>query len=295
MVYDRGWMATNPTKTARPAHLVVALGALGALAVGSGACRRATATVTTSVSAAPDGGDGCGGTRGVARGEAFRTASGRTFHVWTPTRYDGRTAYPLVIAYHGYGTDGRAFQSWFKMEDHVEDAAIVVYPNAKGGAWDLDGARDLDFFDAVVDAAAGAFCVDRARVHAFGFSFGAKMVHHLGCKRPGRLRAIAAGDGSWAADEGCGAVPVLVTHRTRDDDELLAWGRGAMTRWVGHNGCAKTTSAPDALGCVGYDGCAKPVVWCEDTFYDPTWKHTWNHTVREEHRDRVWAFFRDLR
>lgn len=271
------------------------LGAVAVALAAGPACRRASARATTSVQDAPDAGSGCGAARAPARGETFRTPGGRTFHVWTPTNYDPKVAHPLVVTYHGIGTDGLAFASWFKMEDHVEDAAIVVYPDANRGLWDLDGARDLDFFDALVDATSRAFCVDRARIHAFGFSYGAKMVHHLGCKRTGRLRAIAAGDGSWAAEEGCGSLPVLVTHRTRDDDELVGWGRGAMTRWLGHNGCAKTTTAPDALGCVAHDGCKKPVIWCEDTFYDATWPRDWNHTVREEHRDRVWRFFRDLR
>ena len=219
----------------------------------------------------------------------------RTFLEYVPAGYDPQKNYPVVLTLHGIGATGTDMSQYIEMQTYVAGGAIVEFPDGEGGSWDLSGAKDLDFFDALVDATSRAFCVDRARIHAFGFSYGAKMVHHLGCKRTGRLRAIAAGDGSWAAEEGCGSLPVLVTHRTRDDDELVGWGRGAMTRWLGHNGCAKTTTAPDALGCVAHDGCKKPVIWCEDTFYDATWPRDWNHTVREEHRDRVWRFFRDLR
>jgi polyhydroxybutyrate depolymerase len=240
---------------------------------------------------------GCGRTEDSPRGETLTTSSGRTIHVWGPRRYDPAKPYPVVVAFHGIGSNGRQFESWFKMEDFVGGEAFTVYPDAKR-IWDLDGAKDLDFFEAALDLLAGKYCVDRARVLAFGFSFGGKLVHHLGCKRSAKVKAIAVGDGSWHAEDACGRVPVLVTHRTRDHDELLPWGRDAARRWAEIDGCVKTSDVVDAAhGCVTYRGCTPSgaVTFCEDDDDNPTWPRAWHHTVREEYRALTWAWFQSVR
>lgn len=243
--------------------------------------------------AAPPGG-GCGTSARSPQGTSYTTRSGRTFHVWGPATYAADRRYPIVLTFHGWYANGRDFQKWFKMEEHVEGAAFTVYPDSKGPTWDLSGNQDLDFAADVVEALSNAYCIDRARVFALGFSFGGKLVHHLGCKRPGLVHAIAVGDGSWQQESGCGRMPVLVTHRTRDHDELIAWGKDASQRWAKLNGCSDTTEPTDAThGCVAYTGCAAPgsVTFCEDTHFDSAWPKDWNHTIREEYRSLTWKWF----
>jgi poly(3-hydroxybutyrate) depolymerase len=237
---------------------------------------------------------GCGLDAPAPRGTAYTTKSGRTFHVWGPSKYEVAQRYPVVLTFHGWYANGRDFQKWFKMEDHVDGAAFTVYPDSKGPTWDLAGNQDLDFAADIVDALAKAYCIDRTRVFALGFSFGGKLVHHLGCKRPGLVRAIAVGDGSWQEESGCRPMPVLVTHRTRDHDELIAWGREAAQRWAKLDGCSDAPEPTDAAhGCVAYRGCTAPgsVTFCEDTHFDSTWPKDWNHTIREEYRSLTWKWF----
>ncbi|HRH00275.1 MAG TPA: hypothetical protein PLR99_28725, partial [Polyangiaceae bacterium] len=226
------------------------------------------------------------------------SVGGRTFHVWTPSAYDGRRRLPVVVVFHGWYATGKAFQAWFKMEEHVRGEAIVVYPDAAGPMWSLVDERDTTFVAALLDDVTATYCADRARVLAFGFSFGGKFTHKLGCTSTNLVKAIAVGDGSLGGGlAGCGHLPVLVTHRTRDDDERFAWGKTAAEAWAGVNGCAKETDATDpAHGCVAYRGC-KPgalVTFCEDTYFNPSWPRDWNHTVREEYRDLTWAWFARL-
>ena len=244
--------------------------------------------------AAPDA-SACGAARKAVSGAPHVTPSGRTFHVWTPSSYDGSRALPLVFAVHGMGSDGRGFQKWFKMETHVDDAAIVVYPDSHKELWDIHGESDLQFFDAMLDGLAGAYCFDRARVFAIGFSYGGKMVHHLGCKRTARFKAISVGDGSWAdGAPKCGRLPVLVTHRTRDDDELFAWGKDAATKWAAVNGCTAEIEPTDVEhGCVAWKGCTPGagVTFCEDRFFDPKWPQSWNHTIRADYLKLTWRWF----
>jgi polyhydroxybutyrate depolymerase len=262
--------------------------------VGCGRCDRIpyAGPPTMLVPAGPDA-SVCGTAKSPVSGAPHITASGRTFHVWTPSTYDGSRALPVVVAVHGMGSDGRGFQHWFKMETHVEDSAIVVYPDSQKTLWDIHGDTDLQFFDTMLDGLAAGYCIDRTRVFAVGFSYGGKMVHHLGCKRTSRFKAISVGDGSWAdgAPSCAGRLPVLVTHRTRDDDELVAWGKDAATRWSKVNGCSTDTAPTDVEhGCVAWKDCAPgaTVTFCEDRWFDPKWPHDWNHTIRPDYLTLTW-------
>lgn len=253
----------------------------------------ATTPSSISADAAPST-PGCGTATSSPQGMSYTTKSGRTFHVWGPSKYEPARRYPVVLTFHGWYTNGRDFQKWFKMEDHVEGSAFTVYPDSKGPTWDLSGNQDLDFASDMVEALSNAYCIDRTRVFALGFSFGGKLVHHLGCKRPSLVRAISVGDGSWQQETGCRPIPVLVTHRTRDHDELVAWGREASQRWAKLEGCADAPEPSDLTkGCVAYRGCAPPgqVTFCEDTHFDSSWPKDWNHTIREEYRSLTWRWF----
>jgi poly(3-hydroxybutyrate) depolymerase len=239
---------------------------------------------------------GCGRAPPARRDTSYATRSGRTFHVWMPVGYDPTRAHPVVLAFHGWYTNGRDFESWFKMEDH-DEGAFTVYPDSDGAMWDLTGNRDLDFVADIVEAMSNAYCIDRAHVFALGFSYGGKFVHHLGCKRPALVRAISVGDGSWSHETGCAPMPVLVTHRTRDHDELIGWGKDAAERWAKIDGCSEATQPTDTdHGCASYGACTAPgsVTFCEDTHFDPTWPEEWNHTIREEYRSLTWTWFKSV-
>lgn len=204
-----------------------------------------------------------------------------------------------MLTLHGWNGNGKDFQQWFEMEKYVDDAAIVVYPTARSGVWDFHGDTDLDFMAEVLDQIADTYCVDRGRVLAFGFSFGAKMAQHLGCKRPDLVKAVAAGAGSWAEKTpACVTpIPVIDVHRTRDDNETMQGAKDAVKRWATFDQCSGDTE-PSELGhnCVRHRGCAVAggVTFCEDTHYDPSWQKSWNHTVREEYRALVWRWFEGL-
>lgn len=296
---QRAWRASEPAPIPTPLPPVapppVATAPVTS-ATGPGARTDGARTddAATSVSRTP----GCGTAKASPRGVSYTTRAGRTFHVWGPTSYDASRPYPIVLTFHGWYADGRAFESWFKMEDHVDGAAFTVYPDSKGPTWDITGTSDLDFAADVVEAMTNAYCIDRAHVFALGFSYGGKLVHHLGCKRPGLVRAISVGDGSWASDTGCSPIPVLVTHRTRDHDELVAWGTDAAKRWAKIDGCTGETEPTDAAhGCIAYRGCTAPssVTFCEDTHFDAAWPKDWNHTIREEYRTLTWRWFMSVR
>lgn len=240
---------------------------------------------------------GCGVEKKSPRSEAMTTSSGRTFHVWGPDDYDAGHAYPVVLAFHGWSSNGRAFAKWFEMEKHVDGAAFVAYPDSEGDQWDYAGTTDTDFVAAIVDRMAETWCVDRARVLAVGFSYGARFVNHLGCKRPDVVRAIVPGGGAWDKESECvQPMPVLVIHRTNDPTMRIAGGRDAAARWAKIDGCSRETLFVDFdRGCSAFRDCAAgAVTFCEDAFVDPSWPAGWNHTVRAEYRALAWRWFLEV-
>lgn len=206
---------------------------------------------------------------------------------------------PIALLLHGWHSNGAAFQQWFHFERATGDAAFVVYPDSDGPLWDVLGDKDLDFLEHVIDEMARAYCIDRSRLLLLGFSYGAKMTHHFGCKRPDRVLGIVAGGGDWVDGEPeCGAdLPVLVLHRTQDPSELVDWGHDAARRWARVQGCnSQETPSELGEGCTHFAGCRAGgrVDYCEDSWFDPAWPHDWNHTVREPHRALAWSWFQAL-
>ena len=218
----------------------------------------------------------------------------RHFYVWGP-RDDGHEK-PIVLAFHGWGSNGRQFESWFGYEKYVEDGAYVVYPDSEGDHWDYAGGRDIGFVTSIIERMAATYCVDTTRVLAVGFSYGGRFVNHLGCRAPSLVRGIVIAGSRWDAGEtSCiQPMPVLVVHRTHDKTMPIKGGRDAAERWAKIDSCKGTE--PIANGCLAWNGCeAGAVTFCEDVHYDPEWPSSWNHTMRESYELLAWRWFEQLR
>jgi polyhydroxybutyrate depolymerase len=249
---------------------------------------------------------GCGGGLGTATGPAGRmmtTPGGRTYRIVVPSSYDPNKPYPTVLAYHGWFTDGTGFKGWFAFERWVGDDGILLYPDANNGngTFDLSSDRELSAFDEMMTQVQSDYCVNPQRTFALGFSFGGKFVNHLACHRAGYVRAASIGDaseGDNGADRGCGRLPLLITHRTADTDEIFANGKANAETWATRNGCSLSTQPALTPGysCDGYFACTAPgaTYFCTDTEdyssipgYDPSW----NHTISERYRAFTWKWF----
>ena len=255
----------------------------------------------------PTSSKACGTPRADAVQVDYTTPSGRTFHVWGPSGYDPNKTYPVVMVFHGIQASGVAHESWFKMEDYTQNEAFVVYPDAAGANayWDVNGDKDLLFFDEMVKQLGETYCIDPSRVLGYGFSYGGYFVDHLGCKRAGYVKAIGVGEGGTAGHVGCGRLPVLVTTRTHDHDEPPSHGLGVEAGWKTSNACgAAGANVPqtdpnggeDMGYCRVHASCKSPgsLTYCEDTSFDAGWPTDWNHTVREYYRSYTYKWFKAL-
>jgi polyhydroxybutyrate depolymerase len=200
----------------------------------------------------------------------------RTYRLFVPSGYDGRTRLPLVLNLHpsGGNSAGQARTSGFE-EVAQREGFAVASPQAENGRWNVPvqaaRADDVAYVSAVIDDVASQLCIDPARVYATGFSGGARMSSLLACTLNNRIAAIAPVAGlRWPAPCKGRAVPILTLHGLADTQNPYdgnAQGRGeewlesvpdAMAGWARHNGCRleAITEDPDGpLSTIRYAGC----------------------------------------
>jgi poly(3-hydroxybutyrate) depolymerase len=228
----------------------------------------------------------------------------REFWVKVPANYDRARPLPLVVGLHWrggqatdvYGDGGGAF---FGLKQLYGESAVFVAPNGLDHGWANTGDRDIHFIRAMVDRLKQGLCIDNARVHATGFSFGGMMSFTVGCAMGGVFRAIApmAGNSQVSGcEDGDEPVAVLGFHGVDDTVVTVDGGRRGRDVFVERNGCDAQTMPvePSWCGeigqnyqpcsCVSYTGCTAgyPVVWCE--FKGP-------HTPAPSSAETIWSFF----
>jgi polyhydroxybutyrate depolymerase len=204
----------------------------------------------------------------------------RSYRMFVPAKYDGRTPLPIVLDLHGSGgtAAGQARTSGFE-DVAAREGFIVASLQADGGRWNVpvreNRPDDVAYVGDVIDDVAAQVCADKTRVYATGFSGGARMSSLLGCMLNNRIAAIAPVSGlRWPAPCTGRTIPVLTFHGLADPQNPYdgkAEGRGdewlesvpdALAGWAGHNGCDPEVileDPPGALSTMRYTGCRNGV------------------------------------
>ncbi|HZP36448.1 MAG TPA: PHB depolymerase family esterase [Methylomirabilota bacterium] len=188
----------------------------------------------------------------------------RTYHVYVPPGL-GATPAPLVLVFHGGGSDGPATERLTRFTALADrEGFVVVLPDGVGRNWN-DGREiarsrahrervdDVAFVAALLDAVGRRRAIDPRRVYATGISNGGIFSHYLAARLAGRIVAIAPVVGG-IADPPDGwlrpqrPVSVLILQGTADPlvpyhGGPVAFGRGriidteeAARRWAALNG-----------------------------------------------------------
>jgi polyhydroxybutyrate depolymerase len=186
----------------------------------------------------------------------------RTYRLFVPPGYDGRTALALVLNLHGSGGTSAGQERTSGMETvAAKENFAVASLQADGGRWNvpIDSSRpdDVAYVSDVIDHAAAQLCIDRARVYATGMSGGGRMSSMLACKLNNRIAAVAPVAGlRWPAPCEGRPIPVLTFHGLADPQNPYDGKAARGAEWV--------ESVPEALaGWAAYNGC-KPDVVFED-------------------------------
>lgn len=168
----------------------------------------------------------------------------RNFNLFAPT---GTQRAALIITLHGHGQTAKQMETmtgWNAVA--AANGAVVVYPLARGGRWQIFGpdSPDVDFLLALIDQLAAEGLVDPGRVFVNGYSGGAQMSWRFACQEPTRL--VAAGFVAGAAPDGCGLgqkPPVIMFHGEEDASLPYTNRRGTLAipalgrAWAAREGC----------------------------------------------------------
>lgn len=214
---------------------------------------------------------------GVADRQFTSGGRERTYRLFVPPSYDGRTPLPLVLDLHGSGgtAAGQAGTSRFEALAARESVLVATLQADTERRWNVpvtDGrADDVAYVADVIDHVAARVCTDLTRVYATGFSGGARMSSLLACRLNSRIAAIAPMAGlRWPGPCEGRAIPVLTLHGLADPQNTYdghAEGRGgewvesvleALAGWARHNGCdagVVVEDPPGPLSTLRYEGC----------------------------------------
>lgn len=235
----------------------------------------------------PDGEDeqsaGCGKSRTLMNGRKTIQSGGmnREYILRVPDDYDNSHPYRLVIAYHWLsgnaeqvangGNGGSTDDPYYGLWDLAENSTIFIAPEGLDAGWANTGDRDIALTDAILDEIENDLCIDKTRIFATGFSYGAGMSYAIACSRADVFRGVALYAGAQLSGCNGGTTPIAYFHAHGVNDSVLniSQGRGLRDHFVEVNGCTPQTPSDPAgnsgtHSCTSYEGCSEghPLRWC---------------------------------
>lgn len=168
--------------------------------------------------------------------------------IYVPTAHDGISELPLVLNFHGFGSNGQQQAALSGYEELAEaEGFIVVHPTGipastdeeARNSWELADVDDPEkddvaFVDELLDVLIADYCVDESRVYATGMSGGGLFTSRLVCDMSDRI-AAAVSVAALAYSDSCQpdrAVPFMAIHGT-DDPTVPFDGDLTGTRFEG--------------------------------------------------------------
>ena len=191
----------------------------------------------------------------------------RPYTVRPPEGYDGGGSWPLLLAFHGYGSNPVRFDAQFGLTALADaKGALLILavgtPDGTGNlAWHPGTTRaphwDPSWVDAVLADAKQRWPVDPGRVFVFGYSQGAHMAHRTGCASSAHVAALVsvAGQVSMQPKDCAPGQPVSALQIHGTEDEAIGY--------FGDVSQPPDPDIPSAHQTIGVwarnDGCSGPV------------------------------------
>ncbi|MBL6979963.1 MAG: prolyl oligopeptidase family serine peptidase [Anaerolineales bacterium] len=154
----------------------------------------------------------------------------RTFKLHVPPSYQTDTPMPLVLVFHGRGSNAFDAENYIQFNPLAnQQGFIVAYPQAVGSpsTWEdlpeseaLTEVNDIQFVQEFIDYLTSQLSIDSQRIFAVGFSNGGGMVNRLGCDLSEKIAAIAPVAGTYYFYEDCQPnrpIPVISFHGLKDE------------------------------------------------------------------------------
>ena len=183
----------------------------------------------------------------------------RDYILYIPAMYDGTSEVPLVLNFHGFGSNANEQMHYGDFRDIADtEGFLLVHPEGTllngeqhwnvGNFTDGSTADDVGFTEALIDELAILYAINLDRVYSTGMSNGGYMSFLLACQLSEKIAAIASVTGSMTPDtfDVCNAqhpTPILQIHGT--DDSIVPYDgdtwtlsiEDVMSYWVNFNNC----------------------------------------------------------
>lgn len=203
---------------------------------------------------------------GDGQGELLDRGRRRTYYLHVPKSYKKDQPLPLVLAFHGFGKQGKDMAAFTGLSNLAEQKGfIVVYPDGINKRWDIGGnpqpgVDDVSFFGALISHFTKILAIDKQRIYATGLSEGGFFVQRIACQRPGQIAAFASVAASLPVQlkQSCQKSPISILMINGTADPVVPWQGGkppkvrigkylwlppipeAINFWRQHNGCASS-------------------------------------------------------
>ncbi|MEM7506924.1 MAG: polyhydroxybutyrate depolymerase [Pseudomonadota bacterium] len=149
-------------------------------------------------------------------GESACLVGDRSYRAETPQAWDGDSALPVLLHFHGWGRQGiNVLRNKRVSGPASENGMLLIAPDGLGKSWSFWGenSRDVDFVDRVLADAARRWPIDRSRVYISGFSYGGAMAWRLACQRGNAFAGyLPIAGGLWRQSDVDCAGPVRLAH-----------------------------------------------------------------------------------
>ena len=137
----------------------------------------------------------------------------RSYHIRLPDIWDGKTALPVLLHFHGWGRQGDLIVGHQRISGHTRRRGVLlVAPNGLGRTWDFWDAdsRDVPFAAAVLEDVAARYPIDLTRIYVSGYSYGAAMAWRYACQNGDGVAALLAISGTISQAQACPQGPRAV-------------------------------------------------------------------------------------
>jgi polyhydroxybutyrate depolymerase len=160
----------------------------------------------------------------------------REYILYVPNSYDGTSAVPLLLNFHGFGGSASEFINDADMRAEAEaNSFILVYPQGSclNGAshWNpcpVDGdnkstADDVGFVEAMISEISSQYNLDMERIYAAGYSNGGMMAYGLANYKSDLIAAVASVSGTMLNCIGPTSHPMPVIHLHGTSDGVVSY------------------------------------------------------------------------
>jgi polyhydroxybutyrate depolymerase len=143
-----------------------------------------------------------------------------TYLLHAPSGWDGKTALPTMMFFHGYRSSAANEMANPEMTRFADETnTLLIVPNGLNGQWSFPssphpGRDEFAFVAAVLDDVEKRVPVDQTRLWASGFSIGGSMTWYIACYLGNRFAAFAPIAGSFwdPAPSDCPSGPANIRH-----------------------------------------------------------------------------------